>query len=151
MSAILIFDFQKKKTVTFFWSRLSKLKKKKKKKKKNYIWQLHFPKTRGNKNKQWTHSIPVKPEKMPENLIIILILYHLLLLSSTFQQLTGIKLTAGEPWWINHWTTDTKQMAYHRKVGQRDEPWFFFWSEKHDYHFQKQGKIHERKQITNTL
>ena len=30
MSAILKFDFQKKKTITFFWSQLSKLKKKKK-------------------------------------------------------------------------------------------------------------------------
>ena len=22
------------------------------------MWQLHFPKTRGNKNKPWTHSTP---------------------------------------------------------------------------------------------
>ena len=57
----------KKKTITFFWSKLSKLYKKKKKKKKkkkhnfacgNYI----FPKTRGNKNKPWTHSTPLKKQ-----------------------------------------------------------------------------------------
>ena len=25
------------------------------------MWQLHFPKTRENKNKPWTHSTPLKP------------------------------------------------------------------------------------------
>ena len=49
--------FSKKKTITFFWSQLSKLHK------KDPI--LHVTttvslKTRGNKNKQWTHSTPVK-------------------------------------------------------------------------------------------
>ena len=52
MSAILKFDFKKKKkkkTITFLWSKLSKLHQN-----DNYI----FPKTRGNKNKQWTHLLP---------------------------------------------------------------------------------------------
>ena len=39
MSAILKFDFQKKKTITFFWSKLSKLHKKD----PFCMWQLHFP------------------------------------------------------------------------------------------------------------
>ena len=56
MSAILKFDFQKKK-ITFFWSKLSKLHKKRPNIAcDNYI----FPKTRGNKNKQWTHSTPIE-------------------------------------------------------------------------------------------
>ena len=55
MSAILKFDFPEKKIITFFWSKLSKLHKKDFAR-DNYI----FPKTRGNKNKQWTHSIPIK-------------------------------------------------------------------------------------------
>ena len=51
--------FPKKRTITFFWSKLPNYKKKKKKKKKrpnfacsNFI----FPKTRGNNNKPRTHS-----------------------------------------------------------------------------------------------
>ena len=60
MSAILKFDFQKKKTITFFCSKLSKLGLHKKKNPNfacdNYI----FSKTRGDKNKQWTHPSPVK-------------------------------------------------------------------------------------------
>ena len=58
MSAILKFDFQKK-TTTFFWSKVSRLHTHTKQSKfacDNYI----FPKTRGNKNKQWTHSTPLK-------------------------------------------------------------------------------------------
>ena len=54
MSAILKFDFQKRKTITFFWSKLSKLHKGPIFACDNYI----FPKTRGKKNKQWTHSTP---------------------------------------------------------------------------------------------
>ena len=48
--------FSKKKTITFFWSKLSKLHK------KDSILHMtthSFPKTRGNKNKQWTHSTPL--------------------------------------------------------------------------------------------
>ena len=45
MSAILKFEFQKKKTISFFWSKLSKLHK------KDPILHI-FPKTRGNKNRQ---------------------------------------------------------------------------------------------------
>ena len=57
MSAILKFNFQKRKQLRFFWSKLSKLHKKRPNfTSDNYI----FPKTRGNKNKQWTHSTPVK-------------------------------------------------------------------------------------------
>ena len=41
MSAILKFDFQKKKTITFFWSKLSKLRKKR----HNFACDV-FPKTR---------------------------------------------------------------------------------------------------------
>ena len=48
-SAILKFDFQKKKTITINFAC------------DNYI----FPKTRGNKNKQWTHSTPHKVLKVP--------------------------------------------------------------------------------------
>ena len=56
MSAILKFDFQKKKTITFFWSKVSKLHKKR----PNFACDNYiFPKTRGNKNKQWTHSTPL--------------------------------------------------------------------------------------------
>ena len=57
MSAILKFDFQKKKTITFFWSKLSKLHK------KDQIFACDnyiYPKTRGKKNKRWTHSTPLK-------------------------------------------------------------------------------------------
>ena len=48
----------KMKINTFFWSKLSKLHK------KDPILHNHdnyiFPKTRGNKNKQWIHSTPLK-------------------------------------------------------------------------------------------
>ena len=57
MSAILKFDFQKKKTIMFFWSILSKLHKKDP---ILHVTNYIFPKTRGNKNKQWTHSTAVK-------------------------------------------------------------------------------------------
>ena len=31
----------------------------------NFVWDNYiFPKTRGNKNKQWTHSTPVKPSSL---------------------------------------------------------------------------------------
>ena len=57
MSAILKFDFQKRKQLRFFWIKLSKLHKKR----HNFACDNYsFPKTRGNKNKQWTHSTPVK-------------------------------------------------------------------------------------------
>ena len=39
MSAILKFDFQKKKKVTFFWSKVSKLHKKT----QFCMWKLHIP------------------------------------------------------------------------------------------------------------
>ena len=55
MSAILEFDFQKRKQLRFSKSKLSKLHKKPNFACDNYI----FPKTRGNKNKQWTYSTPV--------------------------------------------------------------------------------------------
>ena len=59
MSAILKFDFQKKKTITFFWSKLSKLHKKRPNFEcDNYI----FPKTREIKNKQCTHSTPLNQD-----------------------------------------------------------------------------------------
>ena len=49
--------FPKKKIITFFWSKLSKtIQKRPNFACDNYI----FPKTRGNKNKQCTHSSPVK-------------------------------------------------------------------------------------------
>ena len=48
MNAILKFDFQKKKTITFSWSKLFKLTQKRPNfARDNFI----FPKTRGNKNK----------------------------------------------------------------------------------------------------
>ena len=48
--------FQKKKTITFFWSKLSKLHKKR----QNFACGNYIsPKTRGNKNKPWTHSTPL--------------------------------------------------------------------------------------------
>ena len=54
MIAVLKFDFQKKKTNALFWSKLSKVHKKRPNfASDNYI----FPKTRGNKNKQWTSSL----------------------------------------------------------------------------------------------
>ena len=49
--------FPKKKTVTFCWSKLSKLHKKR----HNFACDNYiFTKTRGNKNKQWIHSTPLK-------------------------------------------------------------------------------------------
>ena len=55
MSVILKFDFQKRKPLRF--SEVNYLNHTKKTQfASNYI----FPKTRGNKNKQWTHSSPVK-------------------------------------------------------------------------------------------
>ena len=49
--------FPKKKTITFLWSKLSKLHKKR----LNFACGNYiFPKTRGNKNKPWTHSTPLK-------------------------------------------------------------------------------------------
>ena len=50
--------FPKKRTITFFWSKLPKLGPTQKRLNfacGNYI----FPKTRGNKNKPWTHSTPL--------------------------------------------------------------------------------------------
>ena len=57
MSAILKFDFQKRKQLRF--SEVNYLNNTQKRPNlacDNYI----FPKTRGNKNKQWTHSTPLK-------------------------------------------------------------------------------------------
>ena len=67
MSAILKFDFQKRKTVYIFSEeKLSKLHKK----------RLHFacdnyifPKTRGNKNKQWTHYSRLYETKQNQELV----------------------------------------------------------------------------------
>ena len=48
--------FPKKKTITFFWSKVSKLHKKR----PNFACGNYiFPKTRGNKNKPWTHCTPL--------------------------------------------------------------------------------------------
>ena len=50
--------FRKKRTIPFFWSKLSKLHK------KDPIFACGnyiFPKTKGNKNKPWTHSTPLSP------------------------------------------------------------------------------------------
>ena len=53
MSAILKFDFHKKKTIMFFWIKLSKLHKNKNKNKNKNKWcgNYIFPQTRGNQNK----------------------------------------------------------------------------------------------------
>ena len=52
--------FPKKKTIMFFWSKLSKLHKKR----PNFACDNYiFPKTRGNKNKQCTHSTPLKTRR----------------------------------------------------------------------------------------
>ena len=61
MSAILKFDFQKKKSITFFWSKLSKLHKKR----PNFACDNYiFPKTRG-KQEQCTHySTPLNIQTM---------------------------------------------------------------------------------------
>ena len=48
--------FPKKKTITFFWSKLSKPHKKDP---ILHVATTFFPKTRGNKNKPWTHSTPL--------------------------------------------------------------------------------------------
>ena len=49
--------FPKKRAITFFWSKLSKLHKKD----SNFACGNYiFPKTRGNKKKPWTHSTPLK-------------------------------------------------------------------------------------------
>ena len=53
MSAILKFDFQKGEQLRFFWSKLSKLHKEDP---ISHASTTIFPKTRGNKNKPWTHS-----------------------------------------------------------------------------------------------
>ena len=56
MSPILKFDFQKTEQIPF--SEVSYLNYTKKT--QFCMWQLHFPyKTRGNKNKPWTHSTPL--------------------------------------------------------------------------------------------
>ena len=57
MNAILKFDFPKKRTITSFWSKLSNLHKKDP---ILHVATTFSPKTRGNKNKPWTHSTPVK-------------------------------------------------------------------------------------------
>ena len=63
MNAILKFDFKKKKTKKKKQLRFSEVdyliytKKRPNLACGNYI----FPKTRGNKNKSWTHSTPLKP------------------------------------------------------------------------------------------
>ena len=49
--------FPKKKTITFFWSKLSKLHKKDP---ILHVATTFSPKTRGNKNMPWTHSTPLK-------------------------------------------------------------------------------------------
>ena len=57
MSAILKFDFQKRKQLRFSEVKyLNYTKKRPTLACDNYI----FPKTRGNKNKQWTHITPLK-------------------------------------------------------------------------------------------
>ena len=64
MSAILKFDFQKRKQLRFFWSKLPKLHKKDP---ISHVTITFFPKTRGNKNKQWwTHYTPVKAQDPAE-------------------------------------------------------------------------------------
>ena len=56
MSAILKFDFQKRKQLRFSEVNYLNYTKKTRSACENYI----FPKTRGNKNKQWTHSTSLK-------------------------------------------------------------------------------------------
>ena len=70
MNAILKFDFKNKKTITFFRRKLSKLNKRKQTNKKtnkqtnNLACDINiFPKTRGNKNKQWTHLFALKKKE----------------------------------------------------------------------------------------
>ena len=57
MSAILKFDFQKRKQLRFSEVNYLNYTKRPNFACDNYI----FPKTRENKNKQWAHSIPVNP------------------------------------------------------------------------------------------
>ena len=66
MSAILKFDFQKRKQITISEVNYLKNKKQTKKKRPNFACDKYiFPKTRGNKNKQWTHSTPVNNRYRP--------------------------------------------------------------------------------------
>ena len=59
MSAILKFDFQKRKQLRFSEVNLNYTKR------HNFACDNYiFPKTRGNKNKQWTHSTPLKNESL---------------------------------------------------------------------------------------
>ena len=62
--------FPKKKTITFFWSKLSQLHTHKKNACGNYI----YPKTRGNKNKPWSHSTPLKVLKCCATVLISCVL-----------------------------------------------------------------------------
>ena len=65
--------FPKKRTITFFWSKLSKLHKKR----PNFACgNCIFPKTRGNKNKPWTHSTPLKGASKAEVMLACMYLYH---------------------------------------------------------------------------
>ena len=66
MSAILKFDFQKRKTITFFWSTLSKIHKKGP---ILHVTTTFSLKQGGNKNKQCTHSTPLKIAKFRLSLI----------------------------------------------------------------------------------
>ena len=67
MSAILKFDFQNRKQLRFSevnYLNYTHTHTKKKKKKNNFACDNYiFPKTRGNKNKQWTHLPPLKALK----------------------------------------------------------------------------------------
>ena len=56
MSAILKFDFQKREQLRFSEVNYLNYTKRPNFARGNYI----FPKTRGNKNKPWTHSTPLK-------------------------------------------------------------------------------------------
>ena len=63
MSAILKFDFQKRKQLRF-----SEVNHETTQKTPNFACDNYiFPKTRGNKNKQWTHSTPVKQIQLKIN------------------------------------------------------------------------------------
>ena len=65
MSAILKFDFQRRKQLRFFWSKLSNLHN------KDPIFHMtttFLPKTMGKKNKQCTHSTALNSENaLPED------------------------------------------------------------------------------------
>ena len=58
MSAILKFDFQKKENIYVLLKQIILTSQKR----PNFACDNYyiFPKTRGSKNKQWTHSTPVK-------------------------------------------------------------------------------------------